>query len=391
MEKTINSKKLFILSCVSLIVTSMSFALRARIEPVFISDFALSKTDIGIAFGPAFYGFTLAMIILGPLVDLWGMKRVLWIAFFCHLIGITGTIFSNGLWPLFASTLAFGIGNGAVEAACNPLVATIFPKAKTKMLNRFHVWFPGGIVIGSILAYLLIDVIDLNWQAFVAVLYIPLAIYGFMLIKAEFPKTERVASGISTANMWKALGTPIFIFMGICMLLTASTELATQQRITSLLADANAQPMLVLALTTGLMAVGRAFAGPVVHKLSSSGLLLASAVLAFFGLIWLSFATGITVYFAAIVFAAGVCFFWPTMIGFVAEYIPESGALGMSVMGGLGMFSVSIVLPVMGVFMDTGSQGTETLRYMAILPAILAVLFIFLFVKYRSKKVVELN
>lgn len=391
MNKQIHPKSLFILSCISLIVTSMSFALRARIEPVFITDFGLSKTDIGIAFGPAFYGFTIAMIILGPLVDLWGMKRVLWIAFFCHLIGITGTIFSKGLWPLFASTLAFGIGNGAVEAACNPLVATIFPKAKTKMLNRFHVWFPGGIVIGSILAYFLIDITNLNWQAFVATLYIPLVIYGFMLIKAEFPKTERVASGISTGKMWKALATPIFIFMGFCMLLTASTELATQQRITSLLADANAQPMLVLALTTGLMAIGRAFAGSVVHKLSSSGLLLVSAILSFVGLIWLSFASGMMVYFAAIVFAAGVCFFWPTMIGFIAEYIPESGALGMSVLGGLGMFSVSIVLPVMGMFMDTGSQGTETLQYMAILPAILIILFAFLFFKYRKKEVIELK
>lgn len=391
MEKIINSKRLFLLSCISLIVTSMSFALRARIEPVFLTDFGLSKTDIGIAFGPAFYGFTIAMIVLGPLVDLWGMKRVLWVAFFCHLIGITGTIFSKGLWPLFASTLAFGIGNGAVEAACNPLVATVFPKAKTKMLNRFHVWFPGGIVIGSILAYLLIDVNNLNWQAFVAVLYIPLAIYGWMLIKAEFPKTERVASGVSTGSMWKALGTPLFIFMGFCMLLTASSELATTQRISTLLEQAKAQPMLVLALTTGLMAIGRAFAGPVVHKLSSSGLLFVSAVLTTAGLYWLSFASGVTVYFAAVVFAAGVCFFWPTMLGFVAEYIPKSGALGMSVMGGLGMFSVSIVLPVMGVFMDTGSEGGETLRYMAILPLILIVLFAVLFSKYRSKKAVELN
>ena len=162
--------------------------------------------------------------------------------------------------------------------------------------------------------------------------------------------------------------------------------MATQQRISTLLADANAVPMLVLALTTGLMAIGRAFAGPVVHKLSTSGMLLFSAVVSFFGLIWLSYASGVTVYLAAIIFAIGVCFFWPTMLGFISEEIPESGALGLSVMGGLGMFSVSIVLPIMGVFMDTGSQGSETLRYLAIMPAILIVAFSFLYSRYGKKR-----
>jgi len=42
-------------------------------------------------------------------------------------------------------------------------------------------------------------------------------------------------------------------------------------------------------------------------------------------------------YAAAIVFAFGVCYFWPTMLGFVNENIPNSGALGMSLMGGVGM------------------------------------------------------
>ena len=74
------------------------------------------------------------------------------------------------------------------------------------------------------------------------------------------------------------------------------------------------------------------------------------------------------------------------MLGFVAEEIPESGALGLSVIGGLGMFSVSIVLPIMGVFMDTGTQGSEALRYMSVFPAILIVLFGFLYAKFGRKK-----
>ncbi|MFZ1290639.1 MAG: MFS transporter [Melioribacteraceae bacterium] len=389
--KNFNSKKLFLMSCVALIVTAISFALRARLEPIFMNDYGLTATDIGLAFGPAFYGFTISMILFGSFVDSWGMKKVLTMAFILHFIGITGTIFSTGMWSLFFSTAAIGVGNGAIEAACNPLVASLYPKNKATMLNRFHVWFPGGIVIGSLLAYFMLDVINLNWQVYVAVLYIPLVIYGFMFFKENFPQTERVTSGVTTSEMWKSLLKPIFLFMAFCMLLTAVTELATQQRISTLLADANAVPMLVLALTTGLMALGRAFAGPVVHKLSTSGMLLFSAVVAFIGLQMLSYSNGGMVYFSAAIFAVGVCFFWPTMLGFVAEEIPESGALGLSVIGGLGMFSVSIVLPIMGVFMDTGTQGSETLRFMSILPAILVVLFGFLYTKFGRKKKVQIN
>ncbi|MCW8850286.1 MAG: MFS transporter, partial [Melioribacteraceae bacterium] len=351
-------------------------------------DYGLTATDIGFAFGPAFYGFTIAMIIFGPIVDMWGMRNVLYIAFITQLIGITGTIFSTDMWSLFFSTLAIGIGNGSIEAACNPLVASIYPENKTTMLNKFHVWFPGGIVIGSLLSYLMLDILNLDWRLYVAALYIPLVIYGIMMFGEKFPETERVTSGVSTGDMWKAVAKPLFLFMGFCMLLTASTELATGQRIASLLEGANAVPMLVLGLTAGLMAVGRAFAGPIVHRYSTSGMLLFSAIFSFIGLIMLSYANGLMVYLAAIVFAIGVCFFWPTMLGFVAEEIPESGALGLSIIGGLGMFSVSIVLPLMGVFMDTGSQGSETLRYMAILPAVLIVLFTFLYSKYGRKKVV---
>lgn len=390
-ERNSNSKKLFLMSCVALIVTAISFALRARLEPIFMSDYGLSATDIGFAFGPAFYGFTISMIFFGSFVDSWGMKKVLIISFVLHFIGITGTIMSNGMWSLFFSTAAIGVANGGIEAACNPLVASIYPNNKATMLNRFHVWFPGGIVIGSLAAYFMLEVLNLSWQIYVAMLYIPLIIYGILFLKETFPQTERVTSGVTTGEMWKALTKPIFIFMAFCMLLTAGTELATQQRISSLLADANAVPMLVLALTTGLMALGRAFAGPVVHKLSTSGMLLFSAIVAFIGLLMLSYSNGGMVYVSAAVFAVGVCFFWPTMLGFVAEEIPESGALGLSVIGGLGMFSVSIILPVMGVFMDTGTQGSETLRYLAIQPAILILLFGFLYTKFGRKKKIEVS
>ena len=370
------NKKLFNASCFALITTAMTFAVRAKIELVFREDYGLTLGEIGIAFGPAFYGFTLAMIIGGFMVDLFGMKKIMNIAFITHLGGIILTLFARDFWMLFSGTLLIGIGNGMVEAACNPLIATLYPNEKTKMLNRFHVWFPGGIVIGSVLGFLIVDIMGLSWMVLVGTLFIPLAIYVYLFAGQKFPPTDRVTSGVTYNEMLKAsFANPLFWFIGFCMLLTASTELATTQRISSLLEKTVSNPILVLAFINGIMMVGRLFAGDVVHKLSITKMLLFSSIFSFLGLLWLSSATGASSFLAAGVFAIGVCYFWPTMLSFVAVKIPDSGALGLSLMGGLGMFSVSIVLWVMGSMMDLDASGADTLYTLSILPVILIVLF----------------
>jgi MFS family permease len=331
-------------------------------------------------------GLTITMIIGGALVDHFGMKRIMWAGFVFHLLGITLTMFAFDFWSLFFGSLAIGIGNGMVEAACNPLIATMYSDKKTKMLNRFHIWFPGGIVIGSLLGYFLIEQAHLPWQLLVAAMYIPTIIYGILLIGQSFPKTERVQMGISTKGMWKAIISPLFLFMAFCMILTAATEIGTNQRISTLLEGTGVSAILVLAFINGIMAVGRGFAGSVVKKLTTSGMLLFSAVFSTIGLIWLSYSSGNTTFLAAGVFAVGVCYFWPTMLSFVSEKIPESGALGLSVIGGMGNLAISLALPIIGVFLDNYSSGSSTLRYIAVMPAILIFAFLFLNIYMKKNK-----
>ena len=273
--ENVNKNRLFIASCVALLVTAMTFAIRARLETVFGPEgVGLTLEQIGWAFTPAFWGFTLAMIIGGPLVDSLGIKKITWIAFITHAIGITWTILAKDQTSLFTATLFVGIGNGMVEAALNPMIASMYTENKTKMLNRFHVWFPGGIAIGGVLGWLIMDVMGLGWQIMVGILFIPLVIYAFLFFGQKFPVTERVQLGVSNKKMIASLGKPLFIFMVLCMLLTAASELGTTQRIESLLKESGTVPLLVLVFINGIMATGRAFAGQVIHKLQPAGMLL---------------------------------------------------------------------------------------------------------------------
>jgi MFS family permease len=147
MEKAIQPNKLFVASCLALLVTSLSFGIRAGILGGLGVEFHLSGEQLALIAGTAFWGFPLAVIFGGFIVDAIGMKRLLVAAFFLHLIGIVLTIFASGFWTLFISTLFIGLANGTVEAACNPLVATIYPNDKTTKLNHFHLWFPGGYLL----------------------------------------------------------------------------------------------------------------------------------------------------------------------------------------------------------------------------------------------------
>jgi MFS family permease len=413
-----NPYRLFRASCVALIVTAMSFALRTAAVGHWAAEYHLTNEQVGWVNAAAFWGFTLAMIFGGPLCDALGLKRIAGIAWIGHLAGILLTIFAWDYWSLYFGTLIFGIANGSVEAVCNPLIAAIFPNDKTTKLNNFHAWFPGGIVIGGLLAFAM-EKSGLGWKVQFACLLIPLAIYGIMFFGQQMPKTERVTQGVSTGSMFAACLNPIFLLMVACMFLTAATEFGPQSWIPAVLANAglSTNSILVLVWITGLMAVGRLFAGAFVHKLSPMGMLTSSAILSTLGIFMMSKASGSMLYVAATVFAFGVCFFWPTMLGYVNENFPKTGALGLAIMGGCGMLSGGFVVPYVGKIFDAaihvripagqtqealavapagtelatlwtkiqGEAGLEALGKVALLPGILIVIFALLWATRPQK------
>ncbi len=402
MQTTPQRSQLFVASCLALLVTSLSFGIRAGILSRLGVQFNLDASELGTIAATAFWGFPLAVVIGGIVVDIIGMKRLLLVAFVFHLAGILLTIFAGGYWTLFISTLCVGIANGTVEAACNPLVATIYSDNKTTKLNHFHLWFPGGIVIGTLVVFFL-DKMGIGWQWQVGLMIIPTILYGFLFSKLDFPVTERVASGVTTGEMYKAVFlSPLFYCMIILMFGTAITELFTGQWIDVLLKNVSDNAILLLTIETGIMVIGRGFAGPVVHKVSPTGVLLISAILAAAGLYLLGHSSGNMLFVGAIVFGMGVCYFWPTMLGFVSENLPKTGAVGMNFMGGAGMFAVSVYTIFMGGYYDKlvadkmlpgvtpddakKLAGPEVLNATLIIPIILTVAFAILFFYMRGKK-----
>jgi MFS family permease len=239
----VNRRWLFVLSCISLITSAFTFVVRGDVLQTMGNAFDLTQAQKGSIEGAVFLGMALSMLGGGFICDFLGIKRIMCLAFACHLLGSVGTIFaphSSISYPwLFAASLLMGCGNGFTEVGINPLIATLYSDRKTHYLNILHAWWPGGLAIGGITAKLVgsglvlgfIDLpgLGLNWQASLCLIVLPALVYGSMLIPARFPQTERVASGVSTGDMLKECVRPLFFVWGLCMLMTAATELGPQK------------------------------------------------------------------------------------------------------------------------------------------------------------------
>ena len=357
-ETHINVGRLFAASCVALSGSAIMFAVLGDIINPLKRQFILTNWQAGWIAAGSGWGFTIGIFALGPLCDALGMRLLLWFAFLCQALGVTVMIAAGaigGFWMLFWGATLHMIGGGTVEAVCNPLIATLYPNEKTHKLNQFHMWFPGGIVIGGLACYFLAKAHLDSWQLRLLVVLIPAVIFAVMIVGQRFPATERVQSGVSFGGMFReTLLRPLFLVLLVCMTMTASLELGPEKWIPSVLQSGGVPGILVLVWITGLMAILRFFAGPVVKTLGNIGLLLVSAILSGTGLLLLSFGGSyFTIALAATIFALGVCYFWPTMLGTAAERVPKGGALALALLGGTGGLVNSVVTtPLMGAIAD---------------------------------------
>jgi MFS family permease len=395
------AKKTFAVCFAALVATSFCFILRAFSIDAWGVEFGLSETQKGELAGVGLWPFAISIVLLSLIIDRIGFKMTLWFAAACHLLGLVLILMADGYWSLYWGTFVLSLGNGAVEAGINPLIAREFRHDKVAWLNRLHAGWPAGFVLGGLLAMMFPA--GMGWRYQMALIAIPVVTYIVMLLPRQFPPSERVAAGVSYREMlaeagfisafvvafmmvfevgrviaeakgldpsggsvravefaviaaltvgyglWsRSAGRPLFIVMILVMIPLAITELGTDSWITSILTPAmtdlgvNAGWVLVYAMA--IVLVLRLFAGAIVHRISPLGLLAISALVALAGLLLLANSAGAAaIVVAATVYSFGKAFFWPTSIGVVAEQSPRGGAITLNVLAGIGMLGAGVI------------------------------------------------
>ncbi|MEP7346457.1 MAG: MFS transporter, partial [Gemmatimonadaceae bacterium] len=357
-------KRLFFGICLALIPTGASFALVSNILVQLKQQFILTNFQVGLIGGAALWGMALSLLIMGPLLEGFGLKVGARLAFAGHLLGITLMIAAvtrvgdpSAFWILMAGAATLAAGNGMIEVTGNPLVAALFPEQKTKYLNRFHAFFPIGIIAGGIVGFVLATWGGsfAHWTYQIGVIYLPIVVYGAIVLPREFPKTENAQHGIPVGEMFRyTLTNPLFILMLAMMAITTSLELGPMRWVPAVLQSGGLHGILVLVWISGWMVVLRLLAGHFVERLQPTGMLLGAAILTGSGLYLLSFASSTWGAFAAAtIFAWGVAFFFPTMVGVVSEKMPRTGSLGIVLTAGIGLGMAGAVgVPLLGKLAD---------------------------------------
>ena len=354
----INRNKLFWGSCVALLTTAFAFTVISGIAFSVKQEFVLTNAQLGVFTGVFFIGFTISQVIFSPLCDTIGMRWIVRGAFVGHVAGAILIMTATGYVTAVAGSLCCGLGAGLVEAGCNPLVAALYPNDKTSKLNHFHMWFPYGNLLAAILLTLVFASLDVGWRGQLFLVLIPALGYGIMMLVEPFPPTEGVSAGVSVGETFKALFAPIMLIMMPMMLITASMELPPAAWVPSVLQAGGINGLLVFGFVFGIMGTLRLLASPVVKALTPTGILFFGSILAVVGLYLFSMAeTMVMAFLTAAIWAIGIAYFWPTMLGLVSERNPKSGALGLGVMGAIGMLASFFVTPWLGTVADIEGHG----------------------------------
>lgn len=393
--------RLFTISCLALTAVAFNFAAIAGAMFGMRETFGLSNAAIGWIGGAGLWGIAVAQLAFAPLCDALGARRLMWLALAGHVVGALIMMSASGFSMLFAGALTLSIANGVIEAACNPVVATLYPDRKAVMLNRFHLFFPGGIALGGLLIYAIGLVGFDSWRLIIAITLLPTLLYGALLIGATFPSTEVRSAGLTVGQTLGALvRSPLLWLLALGMAVTASLELGPNRWIPAVLEAGGMAGILVLVLINGIMAAMRAFAaGPILARIPPTLYMAISCLLAALGLWMLSRAGSQSdVLIAAIVFAFGIALMWPTMIGLVAERVPQSGAVGLGLLATVGSAVVGLVTtPYLGALVDARIAAAGALdaaaesragleAFASLVPFAIAVAVMFLIIYWRDRR-----
>lgn len=392
-----NAGRLLLAGFMAIFAAGVGFAIRGGIFDNWGAEYGFTAGQLGAIGGAGFSGFCFGIIIGGVMCDKIGYGKLVILAFAAHVLSAFVTFTAKGAsayTSLYWGMFIFAYANGTLEAVANPLVATLFPKKRTHYLNILHASWPAGLVVGSVLGWILDDKMKLSWQIQLSLYLIPTVVYGLMFLGQHMPKSEASEKGLRFSDMFKdvgilgalvvcyllslfcqnALQLPANVAYGIAGVLLITVSVMTKFSIGSLLLFilfithamvgavelgtdgwiqnitgnlfSSEQGKYLFMWTSAIMFSLRFCADFIEKRLGISpvGLLVICAILGCVGLNLASTMTSFGVALVALgIYAVGKTFFWPTMLAVASDRFPRTGAIAISIMGGIGMMSAGLI------------------------------------------------
>ena len=158
---------------------------------------------IAAALGNAFLGFALSLLVISPLLDVIGAKRVILFASACFIVGPVLILLSPSMGGIDAVyrdadrrhgrlRLRLGRDRGFDQSGDGGALSRRQDQASSTSL---HAWWPAGIVVGGLASLLFFQQLDLGWQALIALIPIPGVIFGALGADPGLPQDREHRDG----------------------------------------------------------------------------------------------------------------------------------------------------------------------------------------------------
>jgi MFS family permease len=388
-----NRKTLLIISFLTLVAAGVGFITRGAAAGAWAKEYAITPATFGTIMGAGFLGFGIFIFVGGMLVEWLGYKKLLLTAVILHVVSAimlfaapslhAGWLDSVGKEAatanittlLYWSVFLFAVCSGLYEAVINPLVGQLYPENQTHYLNILHAGWPGGLIVGGILAACFQNasawITEVPWHYILCTYSIVLIVLLLMAIKEAFPDTISQGGKADTAALFACFLSLPFLLLIVIHAMIGYMELGVDSWQTRLMENLVENSVVILIYTSFLMFALRFFAGPIAHKLNPIGLLFVSSLLAIAGLLWLGseITTPLVIFSAATVYALGKAFLWPTMLAVAGERYPQSGAIAMSALGASGMLCVGFIgAELIGVQQSMATLSNLETNHAAVAP-----------------------
>jgi fucose permease len=374
-------KRLFAGICLALVPTGAAFAMIGNVLGQLKTEFILTNAEVGFIGGISVGAMAISLLVLGPLLEGYGLKKGVVIAFLGHMIGLTCILSAAGFTDpsnvrvgvglLMFGSVALAVGNGMIEVVGNPLVAALYPNNKATRLNLWHGFFPLAIAGASLLGFGLNKTSGFlhHWTFQLGIVYVPILVYGIMVLPLKFPKTENAEAGLPVSEMFKYTFTkPAMYGILVLMAIAISLELGTNRWIPDIFSvniGIESVGILLLAWLSIIMFLLRFFASDfLIRKLSPPLLLALMSISTCLGLLLFSQVGGskwvatLLAFLAATLFGAGIAFYFPTIVGVVSERLPRTGSLGIVLTCGVGVGAAGFIgQPTIGAIGDYELAG----------------------------------
>jgi MFS family permease len=396
-----NARRLLWGGFLAILAAGVGFAIRGGILATWGAQFGFTGQQLGDINGAGFTGFCFGIIVGGIICDRIGYGKLVIAAFVFHVLSAVVTFAAApgqdqmlAYRLLYWGTFVFAVANGTLEAVANPLVATLFPDNRTHYLNILHASWPAGLVLGGFAGAFLGETLQWHWKSQLALFLVPTVVYGLIFLGQHMPKSEASQKGLTLGQMFNDVGMlgglivcfllalffsnalglsngvsyglsgVLLIFIGVITrfsigswllfvlfvahTLVGAVELGTDGWIQNITGNilTPTQGKILFVFTSAIMFSLRFCADFIERRLGLSpvGILLVCSVLACIGL---NLTSTITTFGGAMlvlaVYAVGKTFFWPTMLAVASDRFPRTGAVAISIMGGIGMMSAGLI------------------------------------------------